>query len=214
MMKRNFIKTICLLVFYAMTFMFFETENLYHLSVIEIQASTKKTSKRDLQKKYVKWLDEHKYNYNNADNDYAKAKIQYVDIDGNGIIDMIYSSYGFGNVVLTYNKDKGKVIKLIEQASGKGGFAYYNKKKKMISLSSSSTGDVTTSFYEVSSKKVTKTKKIVSWRDDVKDENGYYQHVWKYEIDGKSVSEKRYKKALKSALKGYKKVTPKDEFRY
>ncbi|MCI9419351.1 MAG: hypothetical protein HFG32_04980 [Eubacterium sp.] len=36
----------------------------------------------------------------------------------------------------------------------------------------------------------------------------------KYEIDGKSVSEERYKKALKAALKGYKKVTPMDEFRY
>ena len=181
------------------------------VETITAKTVSNSVTKKELQKKYIRWLDKHGYEHeNDNNNDYTKINIEYVDVDGNGITEMIYSRFYLGHVVLTYDKNKKCIIKLKEMSTGKGGYAYYNKKKGMVSLSVSSTGDEITYFYKLVSNKLRKVKEFKFFRVD-KPMGNSYKRTWRYTIDGKQVNKKQYNKSLKFALRGYKKVTPMKE---
>lgn len=166
------------------------------------QTAQAKAIDSQLKSKYLAWLDRH--GYERPDD---SINIEYVDIDANGVPEMLWSHYALGHVVLTYDKKKEKVIKLKEMGGGGGGYAYYSKKKHTISLSGSSTGHETMIIYKVLGTKLKKIKVFKALRGEIK-KDGHYIHVWEYRINGKKVTQKQYNKQHKNAVKGYIQVTP------
>lgn len=179
--------------------------NNYFISPKTVSA---KTSDEKIKKKYLKWLKKHQYTHLDDTDNYTRADVNYVDVDGNGTKEMIYSSYIFGHVVLTYDRKSNRVKKLYASGgNGRGGYAYYNKKKHMIALSNSTTGTADTYFYKLTSKKLVKKKVFKYYREDIPN-GSTYTRTYKYSINGKLYSNSKYNKLLKKALKGYKLVTP------
>jgi len=170
--------------------------------VMAFKADAAAITKKELKTKYTSWLKKHDYELSSS-SEYMRGKVKYVDINGDKTLDAIYSSYAGGHVILSYNKSTKKVKKIKSMYSGKGGFCYYNKKKHMVALSNSTTGSYDTYFYKISGLKATKkkAKSFTSYRN-------YPSFNWTYKAGGKKVSQKAFKKKMKSALKGYKKVTP------
>ncbi|MDO4619854.1 MAG: hypothetical protein Q4B09_04445 [Lachnospiraceae bacterium] len=125
-----------------------------------------------------------------ASKEKTKLKYQYVDVNGNGFLEMI-AFCGVNTYLLSYNRPEGKtvVVKMIG-GSGKGGgaFGYYNKSKHLFGAHSASTGGATWWIYKISGVKASLYIKMQSI-------NAKHSATGKPQwlINGKNVSEKTFK---------------------
>ncbi len=131
-------------------------------------------SKKTVTKAYKKYVSEN-----------SITKYKQVDIDGNGIRELLYRDVSWNVGVCTYNSKKKKVVKIKSVAVGKAEpKIYYNKSKKSFFLIHADTGGYECYAIRLKgTKKTTKRKMLYT--------NGKFKKV-RYKINGKKVSQDKF----------------------
>ncbi|MBR0382597.1 MAG: hypothetical protein IJH71_09190 [Eubacterium sp.] len=128
---------------------------------------------------------------------FFEGRYKVVDIDRNGVPDLMYNYHG-RMMLFTYNKKTKKVVRVKYMASQSQYNApmYYNSKKKMfVMVTSDNYGSQTYRFFKLSGTKVS-SKGTCSCTNST-----YGKTV--YRVKGKVVSRSKYNKQVKIMLKGY-----------
>ena len=136
---------------------------------------------------------------------YPNANAKQVDLDKNGIKELlVHDGYNYV-AVYSYNKRTNKVVKLARVRPGKGyGIPIrYNAKKHIFVLQSASTGGSDSKFYKVSGTKAT-LKATYKCRINKSWSNGEMTTNPTWYVTGKRVSSDTYNNKLNAALKGYR----------
>lgn len=146
------------------------------------------------EKAYKKWISKNQV-----------VHYDIVDIDGNGIPELLAANYGESRVY-TYHNGKKKMVLLKKIDSGRAGMSgasaiTYNCKKKTFTLLTGSTADATKYVYSVKNRKASKELTLTY-------DYGRYTASRKptYYKNGKKVSRSTYKKALKTTTKKYREM--------
>lgn len=118
-----------------------------------------------------------------------------VDIDKNGIKEMLFITSEYRIGVCSYSKAKKKVVKLASVNMGKYyPYVYYNKGKKQFALSNADTGGARYWVYKVSGAKAKRVKTLKSARQ-------YPSFNYKFYINGKRKSQAAFERAYRKILK-------------
>jgi len=123
------------------------------------------------------------------------GKSAIVDLDKNGVPELVYSEPMLYGAVYTYNVKKGKRVCLKKVRYGKDGYIGYHKKKKMFVLCNSDTGGGRYVFFKVKKGKAIQKKKYI-WV------NGKHEPQ-KATINGKTYSRDSFFSRLNKEEKGY-----------
>ena len=135
---------------------------------------------------------------------YPNANTKQVDLDKNGINELlVHDGYNYV-AAYSYNRSTKKVVKLARVRPGKGyGMSIrYNAKKHIFVLQSASTGGSDSKFYKVSGTKAT-LKATYRYRNNKRWSNGELTTNPTWYVMGKKVSSGTYANKLNAALKGY-----------
>lgn len=118
-----------------------------------------------------------------------------VDIDANGIPELIYfNNSTWKNVVMTYDKSAKKMKVLCSMASGKGYGCYYSYKNRQVALSTGSTGGSTWKIYKISGTRATLSVTYTC-------KHGGIGSKWVCTKNGKSISSTTFTNAINAYYK-------------
>ncbi|MDO4299270.1 MAG: hypothetical protein Q4C59_12480 [Lachnospiraceae bacterium] len=134
---------------------------------------------------------------------YNSLEYDIVDLDGNGIPELMASGYskeGPYSYVYTYDAKKGKMVRLKKLGLGRimGSGITYKKSKKMFIIMSSDTARSRIWFYKVKGTKITKAA-VYEFRSLTQ-----YPKGPNYLINNKKCSQSTYTKKIKNAQKGFR----------
>jgi len=137
--------------------------------------------------KSISQADIYKTYFNRAFKNDSKAKYKLVDIDGNGIKEMLVVGRS-GEYVYTINKKTNRVVKLEdEDDAGSKARIYYNTSRNTVAFYSVDEGDTSIEVYKISG---TSCKKVADFEIE-KERYGTY-----YEYNDRRVSKTTYNNQL------------------